>query len=113
MPCVTCCLLYGAVLSADELLPLKLCTGLVSLHLKAGKGKVIHHLRFLEGLTNLKELVLAGACACVRVCVCACACACVRVRVRVCVCVCVCACACVRVRVCVCVCACAYACVRV
>ena len=65
-------------------MPLKLCSQLVSLYVKAGKGKIIDHLRFLQGLTNLQELSLAGACMRVlriRVRACACTCVCVRIRV--------------------------------
>ena len=46
------------VLAADELMPLKLCKELVSLYIKGDGNRVIDHLSFLEGLTNLEELVL-------------------------------------------------------
>ena len=75
-------------------MPLKLCKNLVCLHIKGGGGKVIDHLSFLQGLTNLEDLVLAGVCACV----------CLYVYVCVCVCVCVSVSVCLFVRVCVCQC---------
>ena len=49
------------VLSADDLLPLQLCTRLICLHVKGGPGAELNHLRFLHGLTNLRELVIADA----------------------------------------------------
>ena len=48
-------------LSADDLMPLQLCTRLSSLHVKGGPGAELNHLRFLQGLTNLSELVVTDA----------------------------------------------------
>ena len=41
-------------------MPLQLCARLSCLHLKGGSGAELNHLRFLQGLTNLSELVIAG-----------------------------------------------------